>query len=95
MKASTHRYNDAGQAAMNQILGLVAGYVIVANSTMQVILVNIYTGTIEQRCDVIRTRDCTLETYELDPDAAYTLYGSMQDSLDPIHYAFNLSLTGW
>lgn len=80
---------------MNQILGLVAGYVIVANSTMQVILVNIYTGTIEQRCDVIRTRDCTLETYELDPDAAYTLYGSMQDSLDPIHYAFNLSLTGW
>lgn len=61
---------------------------------MQVLLVNIITGTVEQRCDVIRTRACAVDTYDLDPDAAYSLYGAMADTLDPIHYGFNMTFTG-
>ncbi|CAL8463891.1 g3426 [Coccomyxa elongata] len=69
------------------------GYVIVANSTMEVLLVNLFTGTIEQRCSVISFRACAVDSYDLDPDAAYSLYGTMDNSLDPIHYAFNMSFT--
>ncbi|BDA48996.1 hypothetical protein COCOBI_13-1060 [Coccomyxa sp. Obi] len=69
------------------------GYIIIANSTMQVLLVNIFTGTVEQRCDVIRTRACEVDSYDLDPDAAYSLYGAMDSSLDAVHYAVNMSFT--
>ena len=61
---------------------------------MQVLLVNLFTGTVEQRCSVIRTRACAVDSYDLDPDAAYSLYGTMDSSLDPVHYAFNMTFTG-
>lgn len=61
---------------------------------MEVLLVNLFTGTIEQRCSVISFRACEVDSYDLDPDAAYSLYGTMDNSLDPIHYIFNMSFIG-
>jgi len=61
---------------------------------MEVLLVNVFTGTVEQRCDVLRTRACTVKRYELDPDAIYSLYGGVSTSLNPVHYAFNISFAG-
>ena len=71
-----------------------AAFNLSANGTIQVVLMNMYTGTVEQRCVVIRTRGCYIQPYDLDSAAAYAFYATMTNTLDPVHYIFNASFTG-
>jgi hypothetical protein len=61
---------------------------------MQLLLLNLDTGTVEQRCDVIRTRGCSLAPYDVSPALSYGFYGAMASSLDPVHCIFNATFTG-